>query len=445
MAKRMKQQAADNRRMHSIALKISRGFLMRLAFTLLAVNILLTAMGLVFGAFSLEKSALGDAWQMNLKRSVALQSDLPIPQRIQTLEYSFSLMDGETHRVLIGPALRNAAFALLVLFSAEGLMVWLQHRGGKRRVKRLMDPLRQMAMTAQELSRTGFDESKVHTLEEAIDRLSVQSPGAKLVTGDSELSGLEEAVNNLMNRMHESYRQQIRFVSDASHELRTPIAVIRGYADLLTRWGKEDRKVMDESVKAIRDEADNMQHLVEQLLFLARGDAGRTPFTPARVDLAELAGEAYDEYNLISKDHLWRNRSEGSVPAWGDEAMLKQVLRVLADNAVKFSPPGSAITLRAFINEQGMACLSVQDNGAGIPAADLPHVFERFYRADPARVKGGAGLGLSIAKWIIDRHSGHIDIYSSEGVGTRFTITLPPAPEKAEEKEVEPVLAGGTD
>jgi len=439
----MRPAASENKRMHSIALRISRGYLMRLVFTLLAVNILMTVLGLVFGAFSLEKSTLGDAWQADLQRNITMQTDLPFPQRIQTLEYSFSLRGGETHRVFIGPALRNAALALAGLLFVEGMIVLLQHRGGKRRVKRLMAPLRQMAQTAQELSQTRFDETKFHTLEEAIDKLSVQSPGAKLSTGDSELSGLEEAVNNLMNRMHEAYRQQIRFVSDASHELRTPIAVIRGYADLLTRWGKEDRKVMDESVKAIRDEADNMQHLVEQLLFLARGDAGRTPFTPARVNLDELAGEAFDEYNLINKDHLWRNRSEGSVPAWGDEAMLKQALRVLADNAVKFSPPGSVITLRAFNNEQGMACLSVQDNGTGIPPEDLPHVFERFYRADPARVKGGAGLGLSIAKWIIDRHSGHIDIYSSEGVGTRFTITLPPAQDQAEEKQASPALAGG--
>ncbi len=437
----MKPQATENKRMHSIALRISRGFLLRLVFTLLAVNVLLAASALALSAYSLEKAALGDAWQADLRRGISVQGELPLMQKIASLEYSFALGDGEIHRVPIGPALRTAAWALAGLLAGEAILVVLQHRGSKRRVQRLMAPLRQMAQAAQEFSQARFDEAKFHTLEDAIDRLSVQSPNARLATGDSELSGLEEAVNKLINRMHEAYRQQIRFVSDASHELRTPIAVIRGYADLLTRWGKEDRKVMDESVKAIRDEADNMQRLVEGLLFLARGDAGRTPFTPVRVNLDELAAEAFEEYNLICKDHLWRNRSEGGVPAWGDEAMLKQALRVLADNAVKFSPPGSVITLRAYLDDQGMACLSVQDNGAGIPAADLPHVFERFYRSDPARVKGGAGLGLSIAKWIVDRHGGHIDIFSSEGVGTRFTLILPPAKETKETEAAPAAIA----
>ncbi|HSK68784.1 MAG TPA: sensor histidine kinase, partial [Candidatus Limnocylindria bacterium] len=111
----------------------------------------------------------------------------------------------------------------------------------------------------------------------------------------------------------------------------------------------------------------------------------------------------------------------------GDEAMLKQLLRVLADNAVKFSAPGTAITLRAFSGEKGLPAMSVQDNGPGIAAADLPHICERVYRSDPARVQGGTGLGLSIAKWIADRHDGFIDVYSSPGLGSRFTVSLPAA------------------
>ena len=225
--------------------------------------------------------------------------------------------------------------------------------------------------------------------------------------------------------MHEAYKQQTRFVSDASHELRTPIAVIRGYADLLSRWGKDDRKVMDESVEAIKDEADNMQRLVEQLLYLARGDAGRTPFVPAKVNLSELVKEAYEEYQLINTNHSWKLRLDEGVYVYGDEAMLKQALRILADNAIKFSPQNSTITLRVFKDDKGFGCFWVQDNGEGIKQADLSHIFERFYRSDPARSRGGTGLGLSIAKWIVDRHQGHIDVFSAEGLGTRFTVNLP--------------------
>ena len=426
---------SENRRMNSTARRIARGFLWRTVFTVLLINVLLLASSLALSAYLTERAALGELWQADLERNLTLPEGPVLTERLQGMEYAFSLRGGEVFRVKAYPLLSPIFRVLLPLLFAEALLILLQYRGARRRVMRLMTPLRQMAQTAREFSQAGFDEKKFHTLEDAIDSLSVQSPGATLKTGDSELAGLETAVNNLVSRMHDAYRQQIRFVSDASHELRTPIAVIRGYADLLSRWGKDDKKVMDESVSAIKDEADNMQRLVEQLLYLARGDAGRTPFEPRRVQLDELVRETFDEFQLIKGDFKWRNRSEGSVPAMGDEAMLKQALRVLADNAVKFSQPGSLITLRAFMDAKGRPSMSVQDNGAGIPKEDLPHIFERFFRSDPARVKGGTGLGLSIAKWIADRHGGFFDVISSKNVGTRITLTLPALPEAAESIE----------
>jgi signal transduction histidine kinase len=313
----------------------------------------------------------------------------------------------------------------------QALFFIIFYLGFRRKTQNLLRPLRSMAATAQELSTLRFDEQKYHQLEDAIDSLSVQSPSARLSMGSSELTGLETAVNNLIGRMHASYQEQTRFVSDASHELRTPIAVIRGYADLLSRWGKDDAQVMDESVKAIQQEADNMQRLVEQLLFLARGDSGRNPFSPAPLDLAELVQEAYEEYLLIDKNHHYRLKADEPLSTTGDVAMIKQALRILTDNAGKYSPPGSIITLSCQKNEKGEACFTVQDNGAGIPAQDLPHIFQRFYRADPARVRGssgGTGLGLAIAKWIVDRHGGYFDVFSREGMGTRVTVCLPGNP-----------------
>ncbi|HOQ63104.1 MAG TPA: HAMP domain-containing sensor histidine kinase [Clostridia bacterium] len=424
---------SENRRMNSIARRIWLSFLLRTLFILLVVNLVLLATTAGFAAYSAEKSALGASWQANLERSLQADDSLRGWAWIDSLQYSFSLPDGEGHTLALSPVINSMARVFSVLVAAQVVLVFFQYRSFRRRTLYLLTPLRQMAQTAQELSLARFDEQKYHNLEDAIENLSVNSPGARLQTGHSELNSLENAINNLIGRMHESYNQQARFVSDASHELRTPIAVIRGYADLLARWGKDDPKIMEESVSAIREEASNMQRLVEQLLFLARGDSDRAAFSPARVDLAELARETHEEYTLIDPDHIWRLRADAQVPCRGDEAMLKQALRILCDNAIKFSPPGSVISLRAQQDPRGTASLSVQDNGEGIKAEDLPKVFERFFRADPARGRGGAGLGLSIANWIIKRHQGHIDIFSREGLGTRFTLHLPPWKEGGDE------------
>ena len=123
-------------------------------------------------------------------------------------------------------------------------------------------------------------------LENAIEHISPTQPGERLQTGARELTGLENAVNGLLVRMRESYRQKAQFVSDASHELRTPIAVIQGYAHLLARWGKDDSQVLDESIAAIQSESDYMKKLVEELLFLARGEIGRNPFEPKPIRAA---------------------------------------------------------------------------------------------------------------------------------------------------------------
>ena len=428
---------SEHKHMNSIARRISHSFVLRLMFALLLTNILLAVSALAWSAYSIEKTALGSSWQLNLERSIKVNEQQPFLKQLEELEYHFGLAGQQMHQVQLGEMMHNVTRVSASILWSEVLLVFLLYRGHRRRVRYLMQPLHQMSRTAEELSQVRFDEQAYHNLEDAIESLDVLSPSEKLSTGHSELVGLENAVNNLMGRMHDNYRQQIRFVSDASHELRTPIAVIRGYADLLDRWGKDDRKVMEESVAAIRDEADNMQRLVEQLLFLARGDSGRNPFLPQAVDLMELAREAKNKYALINQDHVFKIRGENPVWALGDEALLKQAVRVLADNAVKYSPPGTAITLRVFQDEKGLASISVQDNGAGIPAKDLPHIFERFYRADPARGRGGTGLGLSIARWIAERHGGHIDVFSHEGLGTRFTLHLPVAKAKQQGRALE--------
>ena len=314
---------------------------------------------------------------------------------------------------------------LVIRLMLQAVMAAIWHS----RVRRHM---RHLTQIAQEARRLGEEEAlrnyrsiKVGALEEAIDHIS-PTEITRLHTGDPDLEGLETAVNDLLDRMQAAYSQQIQFVSDASHELRTPIAVLKGYADLLERWGKNDPQVRDESITAIRLEAERMSRLVEQLLFLARGDSGRTRFQSAPLDLAELAKEVWEEYRMIDPGHEWVLDAAQPVDCTADRDMLKQALRILTDNAAKYKPEGGKITLRAFANGKGKPCLSVQDAGMGIKTEDAPYVFDRFYRSDPARSRqsGGAGLGLAIADWIVTRHGGHMEVYSWEGIGSRFTIVL---------------------
>lgn len=195
--------------------------------------------------------------------------------------------------------------------------------------------------------------------------------------------------------MHESYQQQARFVSDASHELRTPIAVIQGYANLLSRWGKQDEKVLEESIAALKSEADYMKKLVEQLLFLARGDIGKNKLDMRPLSLADLMRDVYEDCRLIDAAHEYQLQCEEGVRAVGDADMLKQCARIFTDNAVKYTPEGGTILLRAYQNAAGEACFAVQDSGIGHPAgrreARVRAVLPRRPRAQPQFRRHGAG------------------------------------------------------
>ena len=300
-----------------------------------------------------------------------------------------------------------------ILLRVEGFMVllWVLFETLKVRVR--LRPLKDLADAALKL-------------EDAIDMLSPSDEDEKLATGYAELAGLETAINKLMTRMRDSYRQQARFVSDASHELRTPISVIRGYADMLDRWGKTDEKILEESIEAIKDESESMQHLVEQLLFLARGDSGRTPLNISDFDMSAMMKEVYEESVMIDKVHEYIFEDGGEIPASGDISLIKQAARILIENASKYTPEGGEIKLRSLVSD-GHPAFSVQDSGIGISESDIPYIFDRFYRADDSRSKqtGGSGLGLAIAKWIIERHGGRFEVISRKDIGTRITVILP--------------------
>lgn len=329
--------------------------------------------------------------------------------------------------------------ALAAIGFFNGLITLIARSAAKGQIQRQLEPLYKMTEAAKRLSDEGGaraayqkDKARLHDLESAIDSIGPDKPNAKLHTGYADLQSLEEAINGLMNRTRESYSQQIRFVSDASHELRTPIAVIKGYTDMLDRWGKSDEKILDESISAIKTETERMNTLVEQLLFLARGDSGRTRLNMEEFSLSDIMREVYGESVMIDDGHKWELIAEEEVSAYGDPALLKQAARILVDNAAKYTPAGETISLKARYDGDGAPVIEVQDNGSGIPGEDLSHIFDRFFRADASRSgkQSGTGLGLSIAKWIVDSHGGYFNVVSREGLGTRVSIHLPKDGEK---------------
>lgn len=296
------------------------------------------------------------------------------------------------------------------------------------RAKKMLSPLNQMALTATELSDAAHNSAyNFDDIESALGSIDPMDSDIHISTGNRDLKRLEAAINELLDRMRAAYKSQSRFVSDASHELRTPIAVIKGYANMLSRWGKSDEKILEEGITAITNESENMNKLVEQLLFLARGDNGRQPVNMSEFSLSDMIREVHSEAEMIDPEHEYILEVRDEITITADISMIKQALRILTDNAKKYTPSGNTITLRTLINEKRERCFEIQDTGIGIDEKDIPLIFDRFYRSDPARTKesGGTGLGLSIAKWIVERHGGHFEVISYKDIGTRITVCLP--------------------
>lgn len=327
-----------------------------------------------------------------------------------------------------GRARGIAGVCFLVLLAGEVIaMVKSRFKTGAA-VEKSLRPISELAQTASELGAAAGDGGTLAAIAGRLADINAAHLDARVpVEGaQKELLALVQAINAMLERIDSAYAAQARFVSDASHELRTPIAVIQGYARLLDRWGKDDPAARQEAIDAIGAEAEAMKELVERLLFLARGENDAIPVEMTRFDAGEMAGEVLKETSMTDGGHPLRGDWTEGVTVYGDRGLLKEALRVLVDNAVKYSPRGEAVVL-AIRQEGEVARLSVTDYGQGIPAEDLPHVFERFYRADRSRNRetGGNGLGLAIARWIAERHGGWMEAVSAPELGTRFTIVLP--------------------
>jgi len=296
----------------------------------------------------------------------------------------------------------------LMLLAFEGLIILITIHKGAKKTRKILKPIDVMTNTVKKISVDQLD-----------TRLNISG-------SQNELKDLALTFNEMLDRLQNSYEIQNQFVSDASHELRTPISVIQGYAKLLDRWGKEDEKVLLESIEAIKTEAEDMKDLVEKLLFLARGDKNTQEVKMDNFDLKELMEEVYKETKLIDKEHIINLESSDSIVIKGDRKLLKEMLRIFVDNAVKYTKSGGNVTL-GFSKEFTKVNIFISDTGVGISQEDLPNIFNRFYRADKSRTKntGGTGLGLSIAKWIVMKHRGSIVVESKINEGTKFIIRLP--------------------
>jgi two-component system OmpR family sensor kinase len=241
---------------------------------------------------------------------------------------------------------------------------------------------------------------------------------------NDEMGRLVTAFNDTLGRLEQLFTSQQRFLADVSHELRTPLTVIKGNVDLLRRIKQLD----EESLDNIEDEADRLTRLVGDLLLETQAESGKLPLHFAPVEIDTLLLEVFKEMRILARERVHLRIPEiDQIVINGDRDRLKQVLINLIANAIKYTPQGGEVILN--LDRVGdNARLIVRDTGQGIPAEDLPHIFERFYRAEKSRTRskvGGFGLGLSIAYWIINHHGGRIEVDSAEGKGTIFCIYLP--------------------
>ena len=296
--------------------------------------------------------------------------------------------------------------AALLLSDVLRMISFLRHR--QRLDKRVLAPIRDITDMAATLSASNLS-----------NRINIA--GMK-----NELKDLASVINTMLDRIERSYNSQKQFVSDASHELRTPIAVIQGYIRMLKRWGKDDKTVLEEAITAIDQEASGMKELVESLLFLARHDKKTLLMEMETFDPVDVVSELHREAAMVTPEDTFLFEPADHCLIEADRGMMKQVMRILLDNAVKYTPKGGTITMG--VRKEAHGCtLTMSDNGAGIPQEELPKIFERFYRSDSARKaeSSGHGLGLSIARIIVIAHGGKLQVRSKVGVGTTFSITLP--------------------
>lgn len=293
------------------------------------------------------------------------------------------------------------------------ITILLASAGGYFLARRNLAPVADMTSRADRIS-----ESTLH------DRLAVQNPS-------DELGRLAATFNRLLDRLDLAFERQRRFIADASHELRTPLAILQGESEVAL--SKPDRSPDEyrDSLAALQHEAQRLARIVEDMFTLSRADAGQYPLHFCEVYLDELIEESVHSVRTLAaaKSLTLRVEANGELRIAADESLLSRMLLNLLDNAIKYTPAGGRVTV-ASARISDSAQITVANSGPGIPREFHSRIFERFFRADQARTRagsGGAGLGLSIAKWIAEAHRGTLALTQSGPESTVFTVTLPEA------------------
>jgi signal transduction histidine kinase len=340
------------------------------------------------------RDASGAGWHIRVL-SIPLQRDghiIAILQVASSLEVVNAARENLTDMLSI-------IWVVAVLLS--GIVVWYT-------LGQTLKPLGAITETVEQINRA----------DDLSRRIPYQGPE------DDEIGNLVGSFNQTLERLEVLFTSQQRLLADVSHELRTPLTVIKGNADLMRRMKSLD----EESLTSIDQEAGRLTRLVGGLLLLAQAESGKLALNMNRVELDLLLTEVFQEMTILAgnKVHIRLNEIDQAYVN-ADRDRLKQVFINLVANAVQYTPQGGEIflSLERIGDHARVIC---RDTGPGIPTEDLPHIFERFYRAEKSRTRRGStgfGLGLSIANWIVERHGGRIEVNSQEGKGTTFAIWLP--------------------
>jgi signal transduction histidine kinase len=265
-------------------------------------------------------------------------------------------------------------------------------------------------------------------ISKTIKGIEVNKLGSRISVSNkkNEIHDLAVTINQALDRIEYGYKQQQQFISDASHELRTPITVITGYVNLLDRWGKNDPEALQESITAIKSETEYMHQLIERLLFFARSNSGTLKKHFMDINTSILLQELYNEISFIDTQHIIILKQNDSATIYAEPGSVKQMLRIFIDNALKYTPAGGKIYLSCEKKDHKI-CYKIADTGIGIPTNEQKLVFERFYRVESSRSKetGGSGLGLSIAKYIAKGNNAELHLESEINKGTTMMAVFP--------------------
>jgi two-component system OmpR family sensor kinase len=302
-----------------------------------------------------------------------------------------------------------------VLFVGSGFILIVAFLTGSLIARRALMPIDRITQTARRIGVSG----------NLTERVGTRGPQDEIGRLASTFNWMLDRLEQAYGRLEQALAAQRRFVADASHELRTPLTTVLGNLDFLTRHANLHDADLREALADAKAEAQRMSRLIEDLLFLARADAGqRLQMTTVRAD--ETVREVIRQARRLANEQTITSGPIAAATIVASPDHFKQLLLILLDNAIKYTPPGGTIAVSADVSgDPPELAIQIADTGRGIPPEDLPHIFERFYRAEQARAGSGSGLGLAIARWLVDEHGGRIDVTSSVGQGSVFTVRLP--------------------